>query len=94
MQVEGDWPSEDGFGNCLLHGDARTQVALRLGVWTTESFHCGAVGHVAVPLTLDVLGVVYDKVSVPYHGQVHGQVADVIPFIEILQGETRESRTR
>lgn len=43
-------------------------------------------------LTLDVLGVVDDEVSIPHHGQVHGQVADVIPFIEILQGETQESR--
>lgn len=39
-------------------------------------------------LTLDVLGVVNDKVPIPDHRQVDGQVTDVIPFVEILQEET------
>lgn len=50
----------------------------------------GALGQVPShpSLTLDVLGVVNDKVPVPDHRQVDGQVTDVIPFIEILQEET------
>lgn len=43
-------------------------------------------------LTLDVLGVVDDKVPIPDHRQVDRQVADIIPFIEILQEGTEGGR--
>lgn len=43
-------------------------------------------------LTLDVLGVVDDEVPIPDHGQVDRQVADVVPFVEILQEETEGGR--
>lgn len=45
-------------------------------------------------LTLDVLGVVNDKVPIPDHRQVDGQVTDVIPFVEILQEETERRQSR
>lgn len=47
--------------------------------------------HSAAP-TLDVVGVVDDKVSVPHHGQVHWQVTDVITLIVILENKTTTSR--
>lgn len=54
----------------------------------------GALGQVQShpSLTLDVLGVVNDEVSIPDHRQVDRQVTDVIPFIEILQEETEGGR--
>lgn len=36
-------------------------------------------------LTFYVVGVVDDKVSVPNHGEIHWQVADVISLVIILQ---------
>lgn len=38
----------------------------------------------ALLLTLDVLGVVNDKVSIPHNRQVHRQVADIVSLIGIL----------
>ena len=35
-------------------------------------------------LTLDVLGIINDEISIPHHRKVHWEVTDVIPFIEIL----------
>lgn len=35
-------------------------------------------------LTLDVLGVVNDKVAIPHNRQVHRQIADIIPLIGVL----------
>lgn len=54
----------------------------------------GALGQVPShpSLTLDVLGVVNDKVPIPDHRQVDRQVTDVIPFVEILQEETEGGR--
>lgn len=52
-------------------------------------------GHTArshPSLTLDVLGVVNDKVPIPDHRQVDGQVTDVIPLVEILQEKTEGGR--
>lgn len=54
----------------------------------------GALGQVPShpSLTLDVLGVVNDKVPIPDHRQVDRQVTDVISFVEILQEETEGGR--
>lgn len=41
----------------------------------------------ALLLTLDVLGVVNDKVAIPHNRQVHRQVADIIPLIGVLLEE-------
>lgn len=38
----------------------------------------------ALLLTLDVLGVVNDKVAIPHNRQVHRQITDIIPLIGVL----------
>lgn len=44
---------------------------------------------VQADFTFQILWVVNDEVPVPNHGKVHGQVADVHPIIEVLQGKSQ-----
>lgn len=47
----------------------------------------GGGGVVLRGVTLDVVGVVNDEVSVPHHRKVHGQVADVVALVVVLKAQ-------
>lgn len=40
-------------------------------------------------LTLYVLWIVDNKMAVPYHRQIDGQVADIVPLVVVLQGKSK-----
>lgn len=46
--------------------------------------------HSLCQLTLDVLGIVNYEVSIPHNRKIHGEVTDVISFIEILPKKTQQ----
>lgn len=41
----------------------------------------------AAALTLDILRVINDKVAIPHDGEVHGQLADFHPLVQILEAK-------
>lgn len=47
-------------------------------------------GH---PLTSDVFWVINNEVSVPHDREIHRQLADFHPLVQILEQKTREERT-
>lgn len=92
-------PQNGGTGRRAPAGGRGWEHRCLGGAWSQVGWGPGAHGAVFPPrsrpsLTLDVLRVVDDKVPVPDHGQVDRQVADVVPFVEILQEGTEGGRGR